>query len=56
MFSAQRVKTDPSLIMVNKTFNKYVREKRDEVINYVDVWDMEGDGSVTRANYFETIE
>ena len=29
---------------------------RKEVINYVGGWDMEGEGSVRRANYFETIE
>jgi len=35
---------------------RYVREKRDMVINYRTLmggWDMEGDGSVRRVNYFE---
>jgi len=32
---------------------RYVREKSDVVINYVDGWDMEGDGSVRQVNYFE---
>ena len=48
--------TDLSFIMVNNMFNKCVREKIDMIINYVDGWDMEGDGSVRRVNYFETIK
>ena len=35
---------------------RYVGEKRDVVINYIDGWDMEGCGSVRRVNYFETTE
>ena len=29
--------------LFNNTFTKYVREKRDVVINYIGEWDMEGD-------------
>jgi len=55
MDCAQRV-TLTCHIMVNNLFNKYVIEKKDMLINYVDRWDMEGDGSVRRVNYFQTIE
>jgi len=41
------------MIVVITLIMIYVREKRDVVINYIDGWDMVGDGSVRLASNFE---